>query len=361
MNIERGKRNKALKVVLYGPEGVGKSTFAAQFPGVIFIDTEGSTDHMDVARAPRPQSFTEILLDVDYFIEHPDELRTLAIDTADWAEKLATEQMCAEKQITGVEDMGYGKGYTYVAESFGKLLNKLETLREKGVNIVMTAHAQMRKFEQPDEMGAYDRWELKLSRRTAALTKEWADLLLFANYKTYVVATSNDGKKAKATGGTKRVMYTQHTATYDAKNRAGLAPELPFEFAQIAHVIPAKNAPVRQIEKEPAQADPAPVSATRKAETINPPSTPEAAPRTVSAPAETPPETPEGVPPELAALMENHHVAVAEVQAVVAQRGYYPADTPIRRYDPAFIRGVLIGAWPQVEAMILKNREEVPF
>lgn len=383
MNIERGKRNKALKVVLYGPEGVGKSTFAAQFPGVIFIDTEGSTDHMDVARTPRPQSFTEILLDVDYFIGHPDELRTLAIDTADWAEKLATEQMCAEKQLSGVEDMGYGKGYTYVAESFGKLLNKLETLREKGVNIVLTAHAQMRKFEQPDEMGAYDRWELKLSRRTAALTKEWADLLLFANYKTYVVATSNDGKKAKATGGTKRVMYTQHTATHDAKNRAGLAAELPFEFAQIAHLFPVfperapETAPAAQ--KPPAQAaadspranPPAQAASgekavlpptTRKAEPARPQGEqadkPAQKPASTAAPRE---EKPQGVPDALAALMKAHDVQVAELQAVVSQRGYYPVNTPVANYDPKFVRGVLIGAWPQVEAMILKNREDVPF
>lgn len=44
------------------------------------------------------------------------------------------------------------------------------------------AECMMRKFEQPDEMGAYDRWELKLQKKTAALVKEWADLLLFANY-----------------------------------------------------------------------------------------------------------------------------------------------------------------------------------
>lgn len=361
MNIIRGKQNEPLKIVVYGVEGVGKSTFAAQFPDPVFIDTEGSTGSMDVARTPVPLSFAQLMGQVEYFTAHPEALSTLVIDTADWAEKLAIEDVCAQNHWNGIEDGGYGRGYVYVSERYGKLLNQLDVLRRKGVNIVLTAHAQIRKFEQPDEMGAYDRWELKLSKKTAPMLKEWADMLLFANYKTYVIATEANRKKAKATGGTKRVMYTQHAATYDAKNRAGLAPELPFEYAQIAHVIPAKNAPVRQIEKEPAQADPAPVSATRKAETINPPSTPEAAPRTVSAPAETPPETPEGVPPELAALMENHHVAVAEVQAVVAQRGYYPADTPIRRYDPAFIRGVLIGAWPQVEAMILKNREEVPF
>lgn len=46
----------------------------------------------------------------------------------------------------------------------------------------------MRKFEQPDEIGSYDRWEMKLTKNVAPLVKEWADMVLFANYKTFVVA-----------------------------------------------------------------------------------------------------------------------------------------------------------------------------
>ncbi len=44
------------KVVIYGPEGIGKSTFVAEFPNPVFIDTEGSTDNMDVARLDKPTS-----------------------------------------------------------------------------------------------------------------------------------------------------------------------------------------------------------------------------------------------------------------------------------------------------------------
>lgn len=58
MKITRGKRQEAQKIVLYGPEGIGKSTFAAQFPEPLFIDTEGSTANMDVMRFDLPTSFT---------------------------------------------------------------------------------------------------------------------------------------------------------------------------------------------------------------------------------------------------------------------------------------------------------------
>ena len=154
MEIARGVIKSAQKIVVYGPEGIGKSTFAAMFPGALFIDTEGSTKHMDVARLPKPYSWQMLLDGVNYVYVHPEVCGTLVIDTADWAEKLCSEDLCAKSQKAGIEDFGYGKGYVYLAEDFGKLLNTLEEIVNMGVNVVFTAHAQMRKFEQPDEMGA---------------------------------------------------------------------------------------------------------------------------------------------------------------------------------------------------------------
>jgi len=207
LKIFTGKTGGALKVVVYGPEGIGKSTLAAHFPRPVFIDTEGSTRHMDVARTEKPTSWTMLMEQVAYIRSNPGVCSSLIIDTADWAEQLCVDSICASKKLTGIEDMGYGKGYVYLAEEYGRLLNLLEEVVGGGVHVVLTAHAMMRKFEQPDEMGAYDRWELKLQKKTSALVKEWSDLLLFANYKTMSVAADDKGKKFKAQGG-RRVMYT---------------------------------------------------------------------------------------------------------------------------------------------------------
>ena len=160
MQIIRGKQAGALKAVVYGPEGIGKSTFAAQFPHPLFIDTEGSTRYMDVARTPSPTSWPLLLGLVGEVAGDPSLCSTLIIDTMDWAEQLCTKYICDKYQKTGIEEFGYGKGYTYLSEAFGKLLNRLSEVAERGVNVIVTAHAKMRKFEQPDEMGAYDRWEI---------------------------------------------------------------------------------------------------------------------------------------------------------------------------------------------------------
>lgn len=357
MILERGRKLSALKVVLYGPEGIGKSTFASQFPNPVFIDTEGSTDHMDVARTPRPQSWTELRSHIDYFIRNPHEVGTLIIDTADWAEKLCTEQLISEninKGVKGIEDFGYGKGYIYVMERFGAMLNQLDQLREKGVHIVLTAHAMMRKFEQPDEMGAYDRWELKLSKKIAPLVKEWADMLLFANHKTYIINVDGQGAakgKNKATGG-KRVMYTTHYPCWDAKNRFGLPDEVPFEFASIAHLV-------QDVSSRNTTSSPAAAGASPQGEAGGIPQA-----DSIPAPAAQPDPLElryPGIPTALAALMAANDVKDIEIQTVAAQRGRVPADMPVRDYPADFVQGWCIGFWPQILEAIKANRENMPF
>ena len=236
MQITRGKIPSAIKTVIYGPEGIGKSTLASKFPDPLFIDTEGSTKQMDVARLPAPKTWTDILDEVKYVYQHPECCKTLVVDTADWAEML-----CAEKIFDGqgIESPGYGKGYQMLADAFREMLQELEKVIAAGIHVVLTAHAAMRKFEQPDEMGAYDRWEMKLQKKTAPIVKEWADMVLFCNYKTTVVNVDGQGAtkgKNKVFGG-ERVIYTTHHNCWDAKNRFGLDDKIPMEFELISSVI----------------------------------------------------------------------------------------------------------------------------
>lgn len=150
--ITKGKIQKPYKVVIYGPEGIGKSTFASHFPDPLFIDTEGSTRSLDIKRLPKPTSYEMFKQEIDYIIQNNTSIcRTLVIDSIDWGEALIVQHICDKYQKKGIEDFGYGNGYVYTKEELGRLLNRLEDVIEKGVNVVLTAHAQIRKFEKPDE------------------------------------------------------------------------------------------------------------------------------------------------------------------------------------------------------------------
>lgn len=240
MRITTGKINRPQKGVIYGCEGVGKSTFASKFPKPIFADLEGGTAHLDVQRADI-SSWEELLATIDELSKDSNGFKTFIMDTADWAERMCAAFLCKKYKKTGIEDFGYGKGYQYLAEEFAGMLGKLTALQNSGMHVVLLAHSTIRKLELPEETGSYDHYELKCSKTVSPLVKEWADGLLFANYRTTVIANS-DGK-GKAVGGKERVLYTEHTAFCDAKNRWGLSGILPLSFESVAGIFGSSKVP----------------------------------------------------------------------------------------------------------------------
>lgn len=355
-DITSGKIPHARKVLVYGPEGVGKSTFASKFPDPLFIDTEGSTRNLNVRRMPNPTSWL-MLLDEVTTVAQEKSCKTLIIDTLDWAERMCSWDLCQSKGWQGIEDAGYGKGYTYLAERFGQLFNRLEDVIQVGINVVVTAHAKITKFEQPDEMGTYDRWELKLEKKTAPMAKEWADMILFANYQTIVI--KNKDGKSKGQGGQKRVMYTTHTATWDAKNRDNLPDRLDFDFNQIANLF--KTTPIQEtvqlVEKDPLPYEEIKPIDIQDGMDQEPPRIvdPEDLPKDIYQGPEY-----QGMPQALIDLMRPKMVKEDMIRKAVAERGYFPEDMPVKDYPVDFINGVLIGAWGQVYQMI-KDQQPLPF
>jgi hypothetical protein len=312
LNITKGRIDRAQKTVIYGPEGIGKTSLAAHYPDPLIIDTEGGTAHMDVRRIDKPQTWEELLADVDEVAATPGICRTLVIDTADWAEQLVTTYVCNKYKQSSIESFGYGKGYTYLAEEFAKLLAACDKVIAAGIHVVITAHARMRKFEQPDEMGAYDRWELKLSKQVAPLLKEWADFLFFCNYQTFVV--TSESNTAKAQGG-KRVIYTTHHPAWDAKTREPLPEVVDLDYRNIAKLY---EKPARKASAEPAG----------------------------SAPGEATPLD------RLRSLMAEANVTEADVQKVVASKGHYDISVPIAEYHEEFITKWVLRHWNQILKLI---------
>ncbi len=371
MKIVSGKLGGAMKICIYGPEGIGKSSLAAKFPAPLFIDTEGSTKFMDVRRFEQPSSWKMLLEQVKYARDNHALLRTLVVDTLDWAERLCIRSVCDQYQKSGIEAFDYGKGYVYVCEEFGKLLNLLTECTEKGITVIVTAHAATKRREQPDEFGTYDVWSLKLidarNCSNANMVKEWADLVLFANYKTYVVATDDKGKKHKAQGG-QRVMYTAHHPCWDAKNRLGLPPEMPLDHAALASFFvdstPASGPQLASTPQtqpttvEPAQTPPASSPAPQSETLAASASQDSADPRAPETLAKISPDVPAALRP----LMEAADVTEQEVREVIAGRGYFPIDAPWSAMETAgFVTGWIQPCWDKIVETIRSNPDRVPF
>jgi len=385
MEITRGVIKGAKKVVVYGPEGIGKTTFASKFPDPVFIDTEGSTKNLDVARLPAPSSWTMLKESVRYVVQNPDCCKTLVIDTADWAEKLAIQSVLDEHGKNGIEDFGYGNGYRYVYERFGQLLNLLNDVIEKGINVVITAHAILKKFEQPDELGAYDRYALKLidSPKTsiAAAVKEWADMVLFANYKTIVI-TDSKTKKSKAQGG-RRVMYTSHHSCWDAKNRFDLPEELSFDYSEISHIFEnnAKKSKSNTEEKDVDAAETQQILIKERSTEPEEIKSNETEAANVKEPVSDQPHTLEyerqqqpvkeadldkRIPKALRDLMFIDNISEWDIENYTEAKGFVPFGTKLWDYEsvnPGIIKGLFVAQWTKVRDQIRQARkdQEIPY
>lgn len=369
MEIIRGKILSGQKVVIYGPEGIGKTTLAACFPNPVFIDTEGSTKHFDVARLPAPTSWEMLKSEVQWAISNPKELGTLVIDTADWADKLCARAVCQRAGKSGIEDFGYGKGYVYQGEEFGRLLDLLDRVTSLGVHVILTAHATLRKVELPDDMGAYDKYEMKMSKQVSPIVKEWADLVLFCNYKTIVV--KSESGKGKAQGG-KRMMYATHHTCWDAKNRHGLPDAMPMEYGPIAHLFvqsgptAAPVEPIEQVvsarEEKPENPIPAEIAAATGPEAQTPP--PAAQVASISEPQPVPEleEQLQQIYPPLADLMRSDQITPGELQLCVNDRlqGCFPPDMPPEAYPQDFLDQWVIPNWEHIKNWVWNDRQ-LPF
>ena len=332
MNITKGKQNGPIRAVIYGPEGIGKSTLASQWPKPLFVDAENGTTRLEVDRIA-PLSWGAVKAAVTELTEDAGGYQTIVFDTADWLERMAMQAVCAEHNWASIETPGYGKGFTMLAEEWKRFLDSVALMQAKqGVHVVMLAHAAMRKFEQPDETGSYDRWELKLSKQVSPAMKEWADLVLFLNYRTIVVQQENG--KAKAQGG-QRVMFTTHHPCWDAKNRFDLKEEMPLAFDGLASMFAA------------------PITA----ETATEPETKPAIPAPEPKP-EPPPVDPEKLPllRQLKQLLTDSNVTTDELVGELARKGVVPAGTNPRDFNLATLNRVIAG-WSAITHNIAVHKQ----
>lgn len=231
--VVKGKRKQPVRAVLYGLEGIGKSTFGANAPGSIFLGAEDGTAHLDVARLPSPESWQDVLDAVRLLGAEEHPYQTLVVDTLDAVEPLVWAHICkrdstGQRPLRSVEDYGYGKGYQAALEEWRVFLAAMERLRAKGMHVVLIAHSWIKPFKNP-EGEDFDRYEMKLNAKAAGLVKEWADCVLFTNFE--VLAHKDERKRVRGIDSGARLIHTERRAAFDAKNRYSLPETLPLSWA----------------------------------------------------------------------------------------------------------------------------------
>ncbi len=235
-SITRESKFDPPRIVIYGVGGIGKSTFGAATESPIFAPTEKGIGKLAVPHFPQVQSYQDGLDILGALAQEEHQFKTLVWDSLDWWEPHIWQKVCQEAGKSNIEDFGYGKGYIYADTQWKQYLNCLTWLQEnKGMAIILTAHAEVKRFDSP-ETEPYDRYQIKLHKRAAELVSEWADIIFFANWEVYTVKTDVGFKKqvARGQGSGRRILYTEERPAWKAKNRYGLPPKIeltmPFDW-----------------------------------------------------------------------------------------------------------------------------------
>jgi hypothetical protein len=232
MEISTGKRlPRGLRAVIYGVEGIGKTTLASKLEAPLFLDLENGSFGLDVARIEdATPTWQGVLGTIEALKRDNHGYRTFVIDSADKLEALIVADYLKEKNISTLIGFGkYGDGWIETAERFCTVLDRLGDLADNGMDVVLIGHAQQRRVDLPEQTDSYDHWELNLSKRAAPRTREWPEILAFINYRMNVIPSKRDfGKVVNKADGGDRMVFTLHTPFWDAKHRAGI--DMPDEF-----------------------------------------------------------------------------------------------------------------------------------
>ena len=235
--ISRGKRPRHVFALVYGTDGVGKSTMCSHAPNPIFIGAEKGTEQLDVARFPQTDSIGELLAQVRALQTEKHEFDSVVVDSLDWVEPLIWKAVCDEGKVETIEQYagGYGEGYVRALDLWRTLLRELSVLNER-MHVLLIGHAQIKSFQDPELPTAYDRYQLKINDKAAALVREAADAVLFARFETELVKTNG---KTRAYGEGNRIMYTESRPGWDAKNRFNLPFVPPLDWKTFGDAIRA--------------------------------------------------------------------------------------------------------------------------
>lgn len=242
--VKKERLRLALRYLFYGPEGVGKTSLAANAES-LFLDIEGGSGEIVAARYPfnpgqrdefKPRDYDQLIAAVDDMIANPGHgFGSVAIDTTSALEALIHAHLCKQNSVKTIEKIGggFGKGYRAAVEELRRFLAKLDLLRATGVQIILLGHSTTATFKNP-EGEDFDRYSLHAHKDFAGQLKEWCDVVGFVHFEGGSKKLEDDGSRDKRARGwttNRRLIQLARSAAWDAKNRLSMPDEIELDVA----------------------------------------------------------------------------------------------------------------------------------
>jgi hypothetical protein len=212
-------------IVVHGLPGIGKTTFAQNFPDAVFVQTEdGCPTGLEIATFGLCETFTSVIDAMRYLGKESHDHKTMVLDSLDKLEPLILAAVCADRGYASIESPGYGKGWVEADKWWLDFLRGCEWLRRtRGMTIVLIAHSEITTVNDP-RVASYTSYQLRLHKRARALVEDSADLVGFLAVDVVIKnEQSSFGKtRARADGGSARWLHLEGRPAFIAKNRYGM-------------------------------------------------------------------------------------------------------------------------------------------
>lgn len=246
-DITNGKSSKPPRIILIGPEKIGKSTFASQAPAPVFMQVKGETG-LDEIAAPRFTAIHAFEQTEEIFaaLADQDQYKTLAIDSLTTLEPLLLDYAVRKEGCGGVTKLGggYGAQEGVLVSHARRFMDGLDYLRdERSMGCILILHVKSTaKTVNDPETEPYDSWKPQMRESLLDAFCRWADVILFASFRKYTTTKEIGAKKiTHAIGNGERVMYTEKRPAFTAGSRYKIPFELPFSYQSLHDAIAAAS------------------------------------------------------------------------------------------------------------------------
>jgi len=233
---------RGLSLIVYGTEGVGKTSFCLQFKKEILCGSirENGYENLDmVGDVPagcenkQINTFAELI----QFIRTGKDYDTLILDSVSGIQQLIAADIIAtiyKKHDNPAQAFaGFSEGYRIHGPMWiERICNELTLLNSKGVNTLLIGHVRNENVKNPNGQD-YVAAVLDMESWPRAVFIKWAAAVLYMTLDAEVMITKTwKGKptEAKIVGdledASDRIMYTTKNLSHSAKNLLNLPPYL---------------------------------------------------------------------------------------------------------------------------------------
>lgn len=239
-------------ITIYGGEGLGKTSFAAEAPNPLYVKTgknERPPSDIEMACFGLCETFEDVMNNADWMLdpEVNEDRLTYVLDTLDSLDAIIEAEACARNGWKDITEGTFGNGKIAKSNIWHEFLNKMADLKASGFLVILIAHCKA-KTDPGITTDSFPSWRLNIRNDDDGnAIAHVSDIVGFVHRRPTIVKEKagfhKDNVRVRADGGADIQIAVQGRPNYIAKNRYGIKSVIGFKpgsgYSEISKHFPA--------------------------------------------------------------------------------------------------------------------------